>query len=508
VDASAASALCREGLAQAADRSAEGIFHLCLAQASFAGAQLEEARRAAGSAAASPGLSIGQRAQAAAWASLATASLGAASRVAELATDALGSAYADRDHLARAMAAAAAAVSKHLSGDYGSARDGLDAAIAAADASPSRAAHRFPLHYHRGLLALDADSSGEVDDAIRRGRKISEELGTLGAVPLYHWLAGLRLFWKGQWDEAVVELDGGLAVAESVGTRNGVVLAHSLKALVAVHRGDVAQARAKLGDAEAEHARTGAQYRHHWALLARAQVAGAAGDGGHALAAVTTAWDACQAAGAKSELAVVGPELARLAAAAGDATTPGRVAASLGALSATNSWVASLAGAALLCRGLADDDPEALCEAVVAYQRSGRVLDTALAAEDAGVALGRTGRLDAAMSVLDQAWNAYDGLGSWRGRARVDARYRALGLRRGPRGMRPRARTGWDALTETERRIASLVAEGCSNPQIAERLFVSRGTVKSHVSHVLAKIGVRSRVELAVEAARRAPPSR
>ena len=53
--------------------------------------------------------------------------------------------------------------------------------------------------------------------------------------------------------------------------------------------------------------------------------------------------------------------------------------------------------------------------------------------------------------------------------------------------------------------MAELVAEGLSNPEIADRLFVSRHTVHTHVSHILAKLGFGSRVELAAAAARRRP---
>jgi DNA-binding CsgD family transcriptional regulator len=60
-----------------------------------------------------------------------------------------------------------------------------------------------------------------------------------------------------------------------------------------------------------------------------------------------------------------------------------------------------------------------------------------------------------------------------------------------------RAATGWASLTEAERSVAVLVAEGLSNPVIATRLFVSRHTVESHLKHAYAKLGISSRVELA-----------
>ncbi len=64
---------------------------------------------------------------------------------------------------------------------------------------------------------------------------------------------------------------------------------------------------------------------------------------------------------------------------------------------------------------------------------------------------------------------------------------------RGPRG---RPSTGWDSLTRAERQVTALVGEGLSNRRIAERLFISVGTVKAHLSHVFAKLGISERGEL------------
>ena len=65
------------------------------------------------------------------------------------------------------------------------------------------------------------------------------------------------------------------------------------------------------------------------------------------------------------------------------------------------------------------------------------------------------------------------------------------------RGQRGRPPTGWEALTPTELRVVELAVEGLTNPQIAEQMFISRGTVKTHLEHVYAKLDVPNRAALA-----------
>jgi predicted ATPase/class 3 adenylate cyclase/DNA-binding CsgD family transcriptional regulator len=71
------------------------------------------------------------------------------------------------------------------------------------------------------------------------------------------------------------------------------------------------------------------------------------------------------------------------------------------------------------------------------------------------------------------------------------------------RGSRKRPSGGWESLTPTEIRVTELVTQGLTNPQIGERMFISRATVKVHLAHIFQKLDVRSRSELTAQAVRR-----
>jgi predicted ATPase/DNA-binding CsgD family transcriptional regulator len=79
----------------------------------------------------------------------------------------------------------------------------------------------------------------------------------------------------------------------------------------------------------------------------------------------------------------------------------------------------------------------------------------------------------------------------------------AVAYARRGRGKRRRPTHGWNSLTPTEIRVVELVAQGLTNPQVGEKLFVSARTVQTHLIHVFAKLGVSTRAELAAKTAQR-----
>jgi DNA-binding CsgD family transcriptional regulator len=155
---------------------------------------------------------------------------------------------------------------------------------------------------------------------------------------------------------------------------------------------------------------------------------------------------------------------------------------------------ASTAAAAEHARGLIDQDPTALGRAAESYSTA---RSRASALEDAGNEWARQGDQASATTLLGQAYALYEEAGEVDDLARVRASLRDAGTRLRHWTQADRPAFGWDSLTDTERRIADLVAEGLSNRQVANRVFLSTHTVAFHLRHIFWKLGISSRVHLA-----------
>jgi DNA-binding CsgD family transcriptional regulator len=193
------------------------------------------------------------------------------------------------------------------------------------------------------------------------------------------------------------------------------------------------------------------------------------------------------------------PSLTRLALAAGDAATAA-AASQAAAAEADREPLPVRTAAAGHCQGLVDGDPVLVLAAADYYQSAGRPPERAQALEDAAVLLAARGDLPAARRAFADAAGLYHGLGAQWDVRRAATRLRGYGIRVGGRGQQARPTHGWEALTPTEAKIAYLVARGQSNPDIAAELWLSRNTVQNHISHILAKLGARSRAEIVGEA--------
>ena len=194
------------------------------------------------------------------------------------------------------------------------------------------------------------------------------------------------------------------------------------------------------------------------------------------------------------------PYLVRSALAAGDART---AHAATDAVQPDADSAPDQILAAQCCRALLDGDTGELLDVAEEYRRFGWPLHVAFTLEEASDRLAQHGDIPAARAAFNDASREYASLGATWDIRRIDARLRRHGIRRGSRTIRRRASTGWDALTPSEVRVAKLVAEGLSNPDIAVKLFLSRNTVQTYVSQILTKLRLRSRVELVHEIASR-----
>ncbi|MFF0218978.1 ATP-binding protein [Streptomyces vinaceus] len=358
------------------------------------------------------------------------------------------------------------------------------------------------------LLANQAEGHASFDEpepvaaALREARELAVATGSTGRLVVTEVLRAEFDYRLGDWDAALAGVDraDGLPVSDSWLP----VVVHGLRALVRGHRDEREAARAELArlPQAAFEAPAARRYGGH-VLLARALLAERAGDPADAVRELLPALgDGPQEARAYERPWMLS-EIVRLALECGDSATARAAVAACRRTAAALAEYPGPALALLRCEGLFAQDPQLLTRALERAERGGRPLVLGHAWEDLAVARAWHGDLAAARSALARAVAAYEDLGARWDIARADARLRSLGVRRGSRSTRRRVANGWEALTPAELKVALLVAQGRSNPEIASALFLSARTVQTHVSHILAKLQVRSRAAVAAQAAAR-----
>ncbi|HEX6127714.1 MAG TPA: tetratricopeptide repeat protein [Candidatus Limnocylindria bacterium] len=360
-------------------------------------------------------------------------------------------------------------------------------------ASPE-AQRRHP-HVALGMALVAADRLTDALETLRAGQRLGEQLGTIWDLPLYHTMLALPMLYLGAWDDAVAECQAGLALADEVGARVGRVTALSIQALIGSARGELTVAEANIERAHAIVQREGPQWGELWLTLADARLRQAQGDIPGAFGVLRSAWAQARERDAIESALRIGPEIVRLALPLEEAAVARDVAETLEPM-AERAGVPYATAAAGLARGLLVDDTALLVRAVESYRAAERIPELGRALVDAAASVARAGAASA-RPLFDEALDIFDRLAADTESQRALAAMRSVGLRRGSRSPRRRATAGWEALTDTERRVVELATAGLTNKQIGQRLFISPRTVQTHLAHVFGKLGLASRVELA-----------
>ncbi|MEB3371438.1 ATP-binding protein [Saccharopolyspora mangrovi] len=351
---------------------------------------------------------------------------------------------------------------------------------------------RLQVLSNRMMLLFALGHAAEAETVLHEMLAIAESSATPSRLAVVRLSAANHYFTVGRWDDAAAELQ---AAGELTGemTPHQLRWLHGLSAMLAGYRGQREAFEQQL--AVAGEATPDSQENSGFLMVAGVLGAEIDGDLQRAKAILTEALDASERIGSNY---VWLPMLVRFALQTGDEETAAR-ATNACVQGATVGAAPNILAAAQHCRGLLDGDPITLRAAIEHYDKTNQPPKRARALEDLAAVLAERGEIPAARKAYVQAVEIFNNLGANWDLQRAAARMLPHGIRT-PRAKRLRATTGWEALTKTERQVALLVGDGKSNPEIAAELFASRRTIEVHVSHVLAKLGVRSRVEVAVEA--------
>ncbi len=335
------------------------------------------------------------------------------------------------------------------------------------------------------MFELAASGPTAARAQLDRARRLVAERQASWVDPFLGFAAGGIAFAAGDWDDAVAELDSALELAEETST-GWISLAVGFRSYIDAHRGSTGLARARLESFR--HRGLPLQFGHDrpgWAELAVLEAEGATREAG---TLARTLWSAARS-NADRWAADLAPDVTRVALAGMDRRLADQIGHDVAALCPP--------GMSRLVHGMLDADPDAIEEAATELAGAGRLGAEVFAREELACAAAAAGDRDRAALALDAAVTGYQRMGAVPDRDRALARTRALGIRRSSREPHRETDYGWAALTATETRVAGLVREGLTNREIGTRLFVSPRTVQTHVSHILQKTGLRSRVEIA-----------
>ena len=500
-DWAAAEQVANRALEHAAEPDLLVDLHWTLAQCRMLAGFSAESLATLDRALASPGISARDRARLLVLATRTHMSLGAVETAGQVAASALAAASEAGDNWAMGWALLMMALVTAAQGNVTDSLPLFDRALAVTQSDPALTDLRLLLQINQAVTLGNLDRYQEALAVAGQARHLADQVGTTFRLAQAHAALGQLLFQTGQWEDALAEVG---MVHEDLKEPAVAGCDLGIAAVISFHRGEVGAARGRLAAAAPHAERLGHRLI---TSLALARSLDLEHDGAlpEALAALTDAFD-----GSTEEVEEIEdllPDAVRLAAGTGDLGTAQALAGQTAALAA-ESEIPHRQANALYCRGLLDHDAPRLLAAAEHYDDADRPLLKAKALEAAAGEFVDADDRGQAREAFTQAVEVYTALGAAADISRVQASFRARGIRRGPHAKHRRARSGWDSLTATEIKIAAFVEEGLSNPEIAARLLLSRRTVATHVSHILKKLDVHSRIDIARESALRTIASR
>jgi len=493
-DTAGAERVANQALAYVADPDVLVDLHWTLAQCRILIGQPAESLATLNRALDSPGISARHRARLLVLGARTYSNHGQIEKADQVATTALQAATEAGDNWAIAWALHVLTIVTTMQGRPTDALPLFDRALAVTEADPALTDLRLLLQINMAMTLAGLDLYEKAFAAAREGQRLARRLGAVVRVAQAQSALGQLSFDTGRWDEAMAEVET-LAWPEHAAACNDLGIA----AVICFHRGDLTAARRHLAAAVPRAERIGNRLVGPLAL-ARSLDLEQAGLLPEALAVLTAGF-----AGNTEELEEIEdllPDAVRLAMKIGDVGTAQALTGDAAALAA-ESEIPHRQANAMYCRGLLDQDATPLLAAAGCYDQAGRPLLRAQALEAAAGEFIRSGDRGQARGAFTRAVEIYGSLGAAADVARLQAGFRAHGIRRGPHAKHRQARSGWDSLTPTETKIAGLVEAGLSNPEIAAKLLLSRRTIATHVSHILKKLDVHSRTDIAREAALR-----
>ena len=373
-----------------------------------------------------------------------------------------------------------------------------------ADATPSGEGHRLHPNLYRGVALQSLGRHAEAASALERGRTLGEALGAAWALPIYHLTTALTHWDSGRWDDLLTEIDAGTVHSAERALSLGQVWAYAVAGRVHVHRGELDQAASMLDAGDRIVQERGMQFGSDWLALSRALLLEAQGKRANGLDLLRLVWETAAGLRASASLVLVGGDLARLAVESGDEECARDVAAELARLVDLSPEDLVVRGRERRARGLTDRDADALRASVEAFDRQGNRFETALVRAELAELLLAHGEAEHASALFEESLAGFDAIGAAPDADRVRARLARLAPSKDRVPAPRRAVSGWEALTRTEYEVVDEVCGGRSNPQVAERLGISRRTVEAHLRSIYSKLGVSTRLALAVSQRERA----